>query len=71
MFLNGVLKKNIIVLSFLRQTALLELNPSKNVLIFMHIVSSATNTDILAPELVGDQSEMVVSHFFHKFFIIL
>ena len=37
----------------------------KNVQMIVQILNLLTNTDILAPELVGDQSEMVVWQFFH------
>ena len=35
------------------------------------IVNPVNNAEILPPELVGDQSEMVVLQFFHTFFILM
>ena len=35
-------------------------HPPKNVQVFLQILNPVNNAEILAPELVGDQSEMVV-----------
>ena len=44
----------------LRQTGLWEPNPPKNVQVFLQILNPVKNAEILAPELLGGQSEMVV-----------
>ena len=56
--------------AFLRQTGLWEPNPQKYVQIFLQILNPANDAEILAPELVDGQSEMVVSQFCHTFFIL-
>ena len=48
------------LLFFLRQTGLWELNPPTNVQVFLQIRNPVNNEEILAPELVGYQGEMVV-----------
>ena len=55
---------------FLRQTGLWEPNPPKNVKVFLQILNPVKNAEILAPESVGGQSEMVVSQFCHTFFML-
>ena len=47
-------------MAFLRQTGLWEPNPPKNVQVFLQILNPVNDAEILAPELVGGQSEMVV-----------
>ena len=45
--------------------------PPKNVQVFLQILNPVKNAEILAPELVGGQSEMVVSQFCHTFFMLM
>ena len=59
-FKTDLNKKTKISLAFFRQMALWEPNPQKSVQILLQILNPITNTEILAPESVGDQSEMVV-----------
>ena len=59
-FQNGLKQKTTNNWAFLRQTGLWELNPPKNVQVFLQILNPVKNAEILAPELVGGQSEMVV-----------
>ena len=59
-FQNGLKHKPKLFLAFLRQTALWEQNPQKSVQITLQFLNPVNNTNILAPELEGDQSEMVV-----------
>ena len=47
-------------LKFLRQTGLWEPDPPKNVQVFFQILNPVNNAEILAPELLDGQSEMVV-----------
>ena len=47
-------------MAFLRQTGLWEPNPPKNLQVFVQILNPVSDAEILAPELVGGQSEMVV-----------
>ena len=39
--------------------------------VFLQILNPVKNAEILAPELVGVQSEMVVSEFCHTFFMLM
>ena len=59
-FQNGLEQKTSNFWAFLRQTGLWEPNPPKNVQVFLQILNTVKNAEILAPELVGGQSEMVV-----------
>ena len=70
-FQNGLEQKTSIFWTFLRQTGVWEPNPPQNVKVFLQIQNLVKNAEILAPELVGGQSEMVVSQFFHTFFLQL
>ena len=45
--------------------------PQKNVQVFLQILNPVNNAEILAPELVGGQIEMVVSEFCHIFFMLM
>ena len=65
-FQNGLKQKTSNFWAFLRQTCLWEPNPPKNVQVFWQILNHVTDAEILAPELVDGQSEMVVSQFCHK-----
>ena len=47
-------------MAFLRQTGLWKPNPPKNVQVFVQILNPVSDAEILAPELVGGRSEMVV-----------
>ena len=57
---NGLKQKTSICWAFLRPTVLCEPNPRKNLQLFLQILNPLNDTQILAPELVGGQSEMVV-----------
>ena len=46
-------------MNVLRQNASLQENPQKSVLICIQILNPVKHTDILAPDLVGGQSEMM------------
>ena len=46
--------------TFFGQTAPLKPNPPKNVETFLQIPNRVQHTEILAPELEGDQSEIIV-----------
>ena len=59
-FQNGLEQKTSNGWAFLRQTGLWEPNPPKNVQVFLQILNPVNDAEILAPELVGGQSEMVV-----------
>ena len=59
-FQNGLEQKTSNYWAFLRQTGLWEPNPQKNVQVFLQIQNPVNNAEILAPESVGGQSEMVV-----------
>ena len=59
-FENRLQQKTSNILAFLRQTGLWEPNPSKNVQVFLHILNPVNNAEILAPQLLGGQREMVV-----------
>ena len=41
--------------------------PPKTVQLLFQILNPVTDTEILDPELVGNQSELVVQQFFHTF----
>ena len=69
-FQNGLEQKTSNGWAFFRQTGLWEPNPQKYVQIFLQILNPANDAEILAPELVDGQSEMVVSQFCHTFFIL-
>ena len=45
---------------WLKQTGLYELNSQYSVQILLQILNALSDTEILAPELLGDQSEMEV-----------
>ena len=47
-------------MGFLKTNRPVGAKPQKGVLILLQILSPPSNKEILAPELVGDQSEMVV-----------
>ena len=47
-------------LAFLRQIGLWEPNPPKNVHVFLQILNPVNDAEILAPELVGGQSAMLM-----------
>ena len=65
MFQNGVKPKNIFLLGFfLFKRFCGSQSPPKNVKILLQILNPVTDTEILAPELVGAQIEMVVRLFF-------
>ena len=51
----------------MRKLGLWEPNPPKNIQVLLKIINPVTNTEMLAPELVGDQSEIVVQQFFTQF----
>ena len=59
-FQNGLMQKKLGFCAFLRQTGLSESNAQKSVEILMQILNLLSDTEILAPELVSDESEMVV-----------
>ena len=59
-FPNGLEQKTSNFWAFLRQTGLWEPNPPNNVQVFLQILNPVNDAEILAPELVGGQSEMVV-----------
>ena len=68
---NGLKQKTSNCWAFLRQTGLLVPNPPKNLQVFLQILNPVKIAEILAPELVGGQSEMVVSQFCHTFFMLM
>ena len=45
---------------FFRQTGLWEPNSPQKMQVILQILNPVNNAEILAPELVGDQSELVV-----------
>ena len=59
-FQNGLEQKTSNFSFFLRQTGLWEPNPQKNCKYFLQILNPVNDAEILAPELVGGRSEMVV-----------
>ena len=59
-FQNGLKQKTSNFWAFLRQTGLWEPNPLTNLQIFLQILNPVNDAEILAPELVGGKSEMVV-----------
>ena len=59
-FQNGLEQKTSNFWAFLRQTGPWVPNPPKNVQVFLQILNPVNDAEILAPELVGGQSEMVV-----------
>ena len=59
-FQIGLEQKTSTCWGFLRQTGLWEPYPPNNVQIFLQILNPVNDAEILAPELVGGQSEMVV-----------
>ena len=71
MLQNGLEQKTSNILAFLRKTGLWKPNPQKYVHVFLHILNPVNNVDILAPELVGGQSEMVVRQFCHTFVMLM
>jgi hypothetical protein len=58
-FQNGLEKKTSKFLALLRQTGLKEPSSKKCVQIILQILNPLSDTEILTPELVGDQIEMV------------
>ena len=70
-FQNGLEQKTSICWAFLRQTGRWEPNPPKNVQVFLQILNPVKIAEILAHELVGGQSEMVVYSFFHTFVMLM
>ena len=60
MFQNGLELKTSSFWAFVSQTGMWEHNPSKMSKYFLQILNPVNNAENLAPELVGDQSEMVV-----------
>ena len=65
------LNKNLIFGDFLRQTAHRETNPQNNGQILLQILNPVSDMNILAPELVGDQSEEVFQQFVHTLFLLI
>ena len=59
-FQNGPEKKTFNCLAFFKQTGLWEPSPPKNMQVFLQILNPVNDVEILAPKLVGGQSEMVV-----------
>ena len=53
-------RKLLIIGLFFRQTGLWEPNPQNNVQVILRILNPVDNAEILEPELVHSQSEMVV-----------
>ena len=59
-FQNGLEQKTSNFWAFLRQTGWWEPNPQKIMQVFLQILNPVNDAEILASELVGGQSEMVV-----------
>ena len=57
---KGTWTENFQLMVFFRQTGLWKPKPPKNMHVFFKIRNPVNNEEILAPELVGSQSEMVV-----------
>ena len=70
-FQNGLKQKTSNFWAFLRHTCFWEPNPPKNVQVFLQFLNPVNNAEILAPELVGGQSGMVLSQFCHRFFMLM
>ena len=70
-FQNKLEQKTSNFWAFLRQTGLWEPNPPTNLQVFLQILNLVKIAEILAPELVGGQIEMVVSEFCHTFFMLM
>ena len=69
MFQKKLEQKTIYFLDFLRKNKCVGAFPPKNV--FLQILKSVNDLEILAPELVGGQSEMVVLTILSHIFMIM
>ena len=59
-FQNGLEWKTSIFFGFFETNRSVGAHPPKNVQVFLQILNPVNNAEILAPELLGGQSEMVV-----------
>ena len=60
-----------LIFFFFKQTGLWEPNRLKRFQVFLQVLNPVNIAEILAPELVGGQSEMVVEKQFYAFFMLM